>query len=180
MMITDDHIAPADFARYAPQNISSLAQVQRPAAGAAVPAAGGDGAMDGRKPIELAETQALKTPPESGGCQRATRRLAVCLDHMRAHLDQPIKISTLSALAKLSNSRFFSLFRQATNDTPLNWIIRARMERAVELLAHTSLPIKQIAGRVGYPDPLYFSRMFKSVQGMPPSEYRLTVHSPRK
>jgi AraC-like DNA-binding protein len=108
--------------------------------------------------------------------QSATaRRIAPTLDYMMAHLDQPVTIATLSAMVELSQSSFFELFRQATQVTPLQWFIRARMDRACELLTQTQMPIKQIARQVGYEDPLYFSRAFKSVCGIPPTEYRARI-----
>lgn len=103
----------------------------------------------------------------------AASRLAVCMDYMLAHLHQPMRISTLSTMAGLSASRFFELFKHATGDTPLNWFIRARMKWAGELLVRSSLPIKQIAGQVGYEDQFYFSRLFKSVHGIAPTAYRI-------
>lgn len=123
-------------------------------------------------PFGVGDARTLQTI--SSGCRRvsAACRLAPSLDYMRAHLDQPINISTLSAMAGLSPSSLFGLFRKVTGDTPLNWFIRARMRRACELLARTNLPIKQIADQVGYRDPLYFSRVFKSVHGMSPKSFR--------
>ena len=102
----------------------------------------------------------------------AANRVAVSLDFMMAHLNQPIRISTLCALVGLSPSRFFELFRSATGETPLNWFIQARMRRAGELLEKTTLQIKEVAGEVGYQDPFYFSRLFKSVHGISPSGYK--------
>lgn len=102
----------------------------------------------------------------------AARRIAPTLEYMKAHLDQPVTIAALSAMVELSQSSFFELFRTATQATPLQWFIRVRMRRASELLVQTRLPIKQVAKHVGYEDPLYFSRAFKSVCGLPPSEFR--------
>jgi AraC-like DNA-binding protein len=99
-------------------------------------------------------------------------RLAVVVRYMAEHLDQPMKISVLSALAGLSASRFFELFKRATGTTPLNWFIRARMRWASELLANSDLQIKRISAQVGYEDPFYFSRVFKSVYGIAPYDYR--------
>lgn len=111
---------------------------------------------------------------EASGCRQSptARRLSVCLDYMRQYLDRPLKISDLSALVGLSESRFYFWFRRVNRDTPLNWFIRLRMKRAGELLAVTSLPVKEIAAQVGYADPLYFSRRFKSVYGVAPRLYR--------
>jgi len=102
----------------------------------------------------------------------ASSRLAESIDYMRAHLNEPMRISTLCAIVKLSPSRFFELFKRVTGDTPLNWFIRARMQWAGELLESSPLQIKEVAWRVGYEDPFYFSRLFKSVHGISPSGYR--------
>lgn len=100
-------------------------------------------------------------------------RLALSLDYMMAHLNRPIRISTVSAIAGCSESRYYELFKNVTGDSPLNWFNRARMRWAGELLESTSGSIKQIASQVGYEDPFYFSRLFKSVHGIAPSEYRV-------
>jgi AraC-like DNA-binding protein len=103
----------------------------------------------------------------------AASRLAVSLNYMVTHLDQPMRVSTLSAMAGLSMSRFFELFKSATGDAPINWLIRVRMQRAGELLENSNLRIKEIALRVGYDDQFYFSRLFKLVHGIAPSAYRV-------
>lgn len=103
---------------------------------------------------------------------KSAQRIGVALHHMLQHLDQPIKVSTLSAMAGLSQSSFFVLFKAATGRTPLDFFIRARMRRAGELLEETTLQIKEIAARLGYDDQFYFSRLFKSVHGVSPREYR--------
>jgi len=102
----------------------------------------------------------------------SVHRLADSLDYMMNHLNQPIKIGKLSAMTGVSESRFFELFKMATGHTPLNWFIRARMSWAGRLLETSQLQVKEIAGQVGYEDPFYFSRLFKLVQGISPSDYR--------
>lgn len=103
---------------------------------------------------------------------RAARRIEVSLRYMMQHLNQPVRVPALSAMVGLSESSFFALFKSATGLTPLDFFIRARMQRAGELLAETPLQIKEIAARLGYDDQFYFSRLFKSVHGVPPREYR--------
>lgn len=103
----------------------------------------------------------------------AENGVARSLDYMTEHLDEPVSICTLCAIAGYSQSRYFDLFKRTTGDTPLNWFIRARMRWAGELLKASCLPVKQIASQVGYEDQFYFSRLFKSVHGVSPSEYRV-------
>jgi AraC-like DNA-binding protein len=120
--------------------------------------------------LEAARPIPFKTPTLAQ--EIAATRIAVSLDYMMAHLDKPVKISTLSALSGFSPSSFFAFFKCATGDTPLNWFIKIRMRRAGELLRESNLQIKEIARQLGYGDPFYFSRLFKSVHGMAPKKYR--------
>ena len=51
----------------------------------------------------------------------------------------------------------------------------SQMELAQKLLAQKELPVKEIAGRCGYSDQFYFSRIFKKQTGLSPKEYRAEV-----
>lgn len=140
---------------------------------AAVPQATGavGGWADNRLPAgTIGEPSAC--PPAVSGEPELSARLAGCLEYMSAHFQRPLRVSMLSSMAGLSESRFYELFRTATGCPPIHWLIRTRMRRAARLLECTSLPVKAIADQVGYEDPFYFSRMFKSVQGISPSGYR--------
>jgi AraC-like DNA-binding protein len=55
----------------------------------------------------------------------------------------------------------------------MDYFIRLRMHKACQLLDTTSLNVKEIANSVGYEDPLYFSRVFKAVVELTPTQYRL-------
>jgi AraC-like DNA-binding protein len=121
----------------------------------------------------LAEVVDLSSADATNRAQsRAVRRVEASVRYMMEHLNQPLKVSTLSALAGVSNSSFFLLFKNVTGHTPLAFFIRARMCRAGDLLAGTTLQIKEVAASLGYDDQFYFSRLFKSVHGVAPREYR--------
>ena len=49
------------------------------------------------------------------------------------------------------------------------------MQRARELLTLPNIRIKAVAARLGYTDPLYFSRVFKRIVGLPPEAYHRRV-----
>ena len=51
-------------------------------------------------------------------------------------------------------------------------LTRIRMQRAAELLAETSLPVREIAARVGYRQPAQFAKAFGRMHGAPPSRFR--------
>lgn len=99
---------------------------------------------------------------------------------MWRHLNEPLRVSTLSALSGLSVSLYSSLFKCATGYAPIEFFIRLRMQRACELLRETTLSVKEVASLLGYSDPFYFSRIFKSVNGVAPSYYRSQITETRQ
>ena len=92
---------------------------------------------------------------------------------MKQHLDQPLQLNVLAALASLSRSRYTALFKEQTRFPPMDYFNRLRMHRACQWLDTTDLSVKTIAARLGYEDPLYFSRVFRSIIEKSPIQYRL-------
>ena len=108
----------------------------------------------------------------SSAAPDARQRVARCLDYMRLHLDRPLRLAELAALAGWSLSHFKARFREHTGYGCIDYFIRLRIHAACQLLDTSALDVKTIAARVGYADPLWFSKAFKSVTGLPPREYR--------
>ena len=105
----------------------------------------------------------------------AERMIDAAIDHMLNHINQPLRISSLSRISGVSSSHFYVLFKSITGHSPIDFLIKLRMHRACNLLQIRDLKIKEISTRVGYGDPQYFSRIFKSVVGVTPHEYRNTT-----
>lgn len=99
-------------------------------------------------------------------------RIEMCLRYMKDHLNQPLQVTTLAALVNISPSHLFALFKRRTGRAPIDLFIRLRMQRACELIETTSASVKEVAAALGYEDPFYFSRVFKSVNQVSPSAYR--------
>jgi AraC-like DNA-binding protein len=100
-------------------------------------------------------------------------RIEQSIAYMAQHLDQPLQVATLAALANISPSHFFALFKRRIGSAPMDYFTRLRMQRARDLLDVTAASVKEIAATLGYNDPFYFSRVFKSVNQIAPSEYRV-------
>jgi AraC-like DNA-binding protein len=114
--------------------------------------------------------QQLRAEALAPGGSSATRILAVA-QWIRSHLAQRVTVAELARFAGLSPSHFNTLFRQRFGYSPLDFHLRSRVQRAGELLASPAVSIAEVAAAVGYEDPLYFSRVFRRVMGMPPSAY---------
>ena len=119
------------------------------------------------------------TAPGASRCRaqscesEAVRKIGQSISYMLRHLDQPLQVATLASRANISPSHFFALFKRQIGCAPIDYFIRLRMQHACRLLDKTVMSVKQIAATLGYDDPFYFSRIFKSVNQVAPSEYRL-------
>jgi len=101
----------------------------------------------------------------------AVLKIKRSVGYMLRHLDKPLQVATLAALVNVSPSHYFALFKRLTGRAPIDFFIHLRMHRACELLECPWLRVKEVAAALGYEDPFYFSRMFKSVNRVAPSQY---------
>lgn len=92
------------------------------------------------------------------------------------HYNEPWDIDRFAAACRVSKSQLFRLFRAAFDETPMGWLRNYRLGQARRLLAETDEPIATVAQRVGYDDPLHFSRDFRKHVGLSPSAFRETEH----
>jgi AraC-like DNA-binding protein len=76
------------------------------------------------------------------------------------------------------NPQYFSvLFKRETGESAITYLTNIRVEHAKLLLKDTSIPINEVARRVGYDDPDYFSRLFRKANGITPRQYRTVVNN---
>ncbi len=104
---------------------------------------------------------------------RNGRKIEQSIYYMLQHLNQPLHVATLAAAVSVSPSHYSALFKRWTGCSPIDYFIHLRMQQACRLFDCTSLNVKEVAAALGYDDPFYFSRTFKSVNRVAPSEYRM-------
>ena len=83
-----------------------------------------------------------------------------------------ISIPSLARMENMCVSLFNATFKKALGITPTKYIIKLRMQYAVELLENSDLPINEIASMCGYKDTNFFIRTFKEILKVPPLVYR--------
>ncbi len=98
--------------------------------------------------------------------------LAPLLDWMRQNVHRSLDVATLAARARVSPRTFARRFRVQTGTTPLQWLLRARIMLARELLETTSSSIDEIATASGFDAPVTFRTRFHRMVGVSPSAYR--------
>lgn len=91
---------------------------------------------------------------------------------MRSRLDGDISIAEVADACNLSRSYFIRAFRETTGQTPHQWLVSQRIERACNLLRRTDAPLAEIAVLCGFADQSHFTRLFSSAMGKPPGNWR--------
>ena len=99
-------------------------------------------------------------------------------DLIRREYARRFAVGELAKAACLSRSRFMELFREQFGNSPGEFHRHVQTEKAVELARYTGMSWQQIALHLGYADASHFSRVFKRVMGLPPSEYLARMRDP--
>jgi len=107
------------------------------------------------------------------GCDR----ISDAVTYINTHYTGITSVSELADQFGMERRRFAYLFAQSTGMSPVQYITDIRLKIARDLLETTNDPVARIAEYVGYPDSLYFSRLFKKHIGMAPSAYRHLAES---
>ncbi len=104
----------------------------------------------------------------------APRKLRLIRDHIEAHLDQPIHLRDLAALADLSEFHLQRSFRASCGVSPHRWIAHRRIARAKALIA-AGEPLAQVAPTCGFDSQSHLTRAFRAATGTTPGQYRAAL-----
>ncbi len=113
------------------------------------------------------QAQFIRHAPPESQCS-----LAATLDWLLARLDQPLDVAAMAARAGMSERTFCRRFHEQTGTTPLQWLLKARVRRAQELLEATGIKIDEVATRSGFESSVTFRARFHRIVGLSPGTYR--------
>jgi len=112
-------------------------------------------------------------PDSPAGIERHHREaIARTVAFIREQPEANTPVQDLARRAGYSLDHYSRIFHQVTGETPKDYMIRARLERAATLLRESSQTIGQIADALGYRDAGFFSRQFKQKLGFSPARFR--------
>lgn len=95
------------------------------------------------------------------------------ITYIQEYYVEPITLDSLAEVFNFSAYHLSSLFKEYTGMSPIDYLIRFRLERATELLMTTEASVGEIAASVGYKDVYYFSRIFKKRKDVSPAHFRI-------
>lgn len=117
-------------------------------------------------------TQPSRDPAKPSAAGAPHPVVASLLELIDANLHRPPSVAAMSRHAGYSTNHLIRLFRASMGVSPQQYVTRRRLAQARQLLRDPQLTVAQVAARVGYSDPLYFSRLFHKHVGQSPSEFR--------
>ncbi|GEP42398.1 helix-turn-helix domain-containing protein [Brevifollis gellanilyticus] len=98
--------------------------------------------------------------------------IAVALRHLESSFDQPLSPSSLAKKSGMSSARFARVIKRIHGISPMQLITKTRITAGSRLLRETDASIAEIALECGFSDHSAFTRAFRAVTGMSPSECR--------
>jgi AraC-like DNA-binding protein len=97
------------------------------------------------------------------------------INYINDNIDKKIEITQLSSLTKWSHQHFIKLFSQFVEQTPYQYILYKKIEKAKALMAETESPLQSIAAELGFESYSNFFNAFKKETGLTPEQYRQMI-----
>lgn len=93
-------------------------------------------------------------------------------DYLDNHLEASVGIESLEKLLCMSGRQINRIFKNEMSVSPYQYLLAKRIDLAKSLLSNSTLSVKQIAERLKFSDPYYFSNIFKKKVGFSPHHYK--------
>ncbi|MEJ8302747.1 AraC family transcriptional regulator [Saccharibacillus sacchari] len=114
----------------------------------------------------------LSIVPEREDEERAKSYIESAIHLMNLKLEETLTLDEIARYTQISRQHLNHLFKSSVGFSPIDYYLRLKIRRASQLLDLTTLSIKEICHELGFKDPYYFSRLFRKIMGVAPSEYR--------
>lgn len=121
-------------------------------------------------------TSASQMPARVRSESKSSYYVNEAMTYIHCHYMSNITIDDVAKHLGLSRTHLGRLFKKLIGQPPQKYLTNYRISKAVELMHTTELPLSEIAAQVGYSNQLYFSKVFHSIYGMPPSVWRQKDH----
>ena len=122
---------------------------------------------------EYRQLASRKRSLEEVGLQLFHRRtIHELVAHLQEDLSSVPTVSEMAARCGYSLDHFGRVFRKVMGCGAQEFVMKARVARARQLLLESGLSVKQIAAELGYNSPFFFSRQFKAIAGESPTDFR--------
>ena len=105
----------------------------------------------------------------------APARLRRVTELVHAKIEEELTLHEMAQCAGLSTSHFLEMFRKSTGESPHQFVMRQRVERAKEMLRDAEMRVLDVAVACGFKTQQHFARVFRRICGASPTAYRCEV-----
>jgi AraC-like DNA-binding protein len=102
----------------------------------------------------------------------AEQYIKSAVSYIEKNCHRDINVNALSAYIGINRKYLYTLFKRILGQTPIEFILKTRMQKACNLLINDHLSVSEISNSIGYKDQFIFSKQFKSIIGESPTKYR--------
>ncbi|MDD5728444.1 MAG: helix-turn-helix domain-containing protein [Victivallales bacterium] len=103
---------------------------------------------------------------------QALYRIGKIISRLETRCQENWTISQLAKIAAMSKSSLIAVFKEATGYSPIDYLIRIRLQKAAELLQESDASMSEIAAQCGFHDTNYLTRQFRRIYNQTPRQYR--------
>ncbi|MBZ4688056.1 MAG: transcriptional regulator, AraC family [Clostridiales bacterium] len=119
-------------------------------------------------PIIVEQYMSLAENPESKNSQIVKQ----ATEYIQQNYHHNLKLENIADAVFLSPYYLSHIFKEETGHTVLEYLTKIRIEEAKKLLRNSQTNVKEVAYKVGYNNPSYFSKLFRNIEGVTPSQFR--------
>ena len=99
-------------------------------------------------------------------------RIQIMLSYIHQHYNEKLTLEQIAEAAMVSKRECLRCFQTCIQKPPFAYLIDYRIQMAERLLTSSSLTVTQIALETGFNNSAYFTKIFKELRGITPSQYR--------
>lgn len=99
-------------------------------------------------------------------------RIQTMLEFIHQHYHEKITLEQIASSAIVSKRECLRCFQSCIQKTPIEYLLDYRIQQAQKLLRTTTLPVTEIAMQTGFHNSAYFTKVFRQLRGVSPSQYR--------
>ena len=99
-------------------------------------------------------------------------RLVPVIDYIASHFEEKIYVDHLAEIINVTSDYFIKMFKDCIGKTPIDYINGLRVNKAMQYLVETDMPMSDISDKIGFCNANYFHKIFKQYTDTSPLAYR--------
>lgn len=122
--------------------------------------------------VRILQANSKELHKNANSDQINNNRISAVVNYILTNLDKPLSVEELSAVAHMSASNFYRVFKNEMGMSPVNFVNLERVNKAMTLLRDPKISIKEVYLQCGFQNRSYFNRLFRKVSSLSPNEFQ--------